>query len=390
MATQETAIDSPRRSSRTVPLTAALAAFVLWLLDLAVTFAYNGFDTFVSLRLFAGLVVHGLPTIVVLAIAYSLAGNPLREDRYPRLVRWCLAGACISAVMNLALIAVYTQPRPEANVGWALFSATMGLSAGFLVGWREGVAIDRAVEAERDAVEREVLADERDLLEYVNSLVRHEVLNNAQVIQGQSELLLADVEDSSVCDRLETIRIRSTDMVDVVRDVRVLIETRHGDLSMDRRDVADLVRERLAELEVTYPSVETDLTVDDTDEVMADDLLGRVFDNILTNAVEHTDGSETRVDVTVETTPDRVRVSITDDGQGIDEDDVEGLFEYTSASQGAGLYLVRVLASRYDATVELTDTGPDGTTFTVETPRADAPDGEIAGTTGGPLSLGSE
>jgi hypothetical protein len=37
-----------------------------------------------------------------------------------------------------------------------------------------------------------------------------------------------------------------------------------------------------------------------------------------------------------------------------------------------------VLADRYDGDVELTETGPEGSVFTVELPRAEGPGGDTA------------
>lgn len=106
----------------------------------------------------------------------------------------------------------------------------------------------------------------------------------------------------------------------------------------------------------------------------ADDLLPRVFSNLLSNAVEHNDGARPRVDVTVETTPDSVTVLVADDGPGVPRSKLPSLFERTAegTSHGLGLYLVRTLAGRYGGRVDLRETGPDGSVFAVELPRADA------------------
>jgi glyoxylase-like metal-dependent hydrolase (beta-lactamase superfamily II) len=142
-------------------------------------------------------------------------------------------------------------------------------------------------------------------------------------------------------------------------------------------DVAAVLPEELGDIRATYPEVEVELTVDGEAYVPADDLPSRVFSNLLSNAVEHNPSESPTVAVTVSTTPDVVRVAVADDGPGVPEAERETLFERTQEDHGLGLYLVRVLADRYDGTVELAETGPDGSVFAVELPRAEAPsDGE--------------
>jgi len=48
-----------------------------------------------------------------------------------------------------------------------------------------------------------------------------------------------------------------------------------------------------------------------------DDLLARIFANLLSNAIEHNDAATPRVEVTVEPGPETVRFEIADNGPGI-------------------------------------------------------------------------
>jgi signal transduction histidine kinase len=73
---------------------------------------------------------------------------------------------------------------------------------------------------------------------------------------------------------------------------------------------------------------------------------------------------------------DRVRVVVRDNGPGIDlpEDALERIFEafYTRKAQGTGLGLpiVQEIVVDHGGTVRVDDTGPHGTTFSVELPAA--------------------
>ena len=69
-------------------------------------------------------------------------------------------------------------------------------------------------------------------------------------------------------------------------------------------------------------------------------------------------------------------IRVTDDGSGVDPEVRPGLFERPESGtgdHGYGLYLVDALCSQCGGDLELTETGADGTTFTVTLPRAAPP-----------------
>ena len=108
-------------------------------------------------------------------------------------------------------------------------------------------------------------------------------------------------------------------------------------------------------------------------EKMANELLGDVVGNLLTNAIEHTEGP-VEVRVSVETDDERVRIAIDDDGPGVDRTDDESIFERGergdgSSGSGFGLYFVGAMVDSYggDVWVEASDRG--GALFVVELDR---------------------
>jgi len=197
------------------------------------------------------------------------------------------------------------------------------------------------------------------------------VLNGANVISGTASLCLSDYDRRGSVDRedLVTIRKQSEDVAAVVQEVRTLLEATQTDTATEV-DLATLLDDELATLERQYEDVEVTADLAEGVVVRAESLLTRVFENLLRNAVEHNDTAPRRVHVTMEPRPETITVRVEDNGPGIPDEERETLFERSAGDHGFGLYLTAQLVRRYGGAIELTDTGPDGTVFTVTLPRA--------------------
>ena len=97
-------------------------------------------------------------------------------------------------------------------------------------------------------------------------------------------------------------------------------------------------------------------------------LTGRVFDNLLDNALRH--GGE-HVEIAVEATPDTIRVTVTDDGPGVPATIRDRVFERfsregaPSTGFGLGLAIARALAEAQGGRLDLDDRA-GGARFVVE------------------------
>ncbi|ELY65132.1 sensor histidine kinase [Natrinema versiforme] len=160
-------------------------------------------------------------------------------------------------------------------------------------------------------------------------------------------------------------------MSTVIDDVRVLLQTTERNYRPEPVDASRVVADEIRKLETKYESVVVEASIPERATVRADDLLARIFRNLLSNAVEHNDAATPWVSVTADPGPDTVRFEIADNGPGIPDSELDSLFERVErrgSTHGLGLYLVSRLTARYDGTVELADTGPDGSRFAVELP----------------------
>ncbi len=327
---------------------------------------------------FQGEFLVGVLTTVpfVAGIWYAGARLPqsgLDADRYPRILQWLLRGAALSLAFNLLLIAVIGVASLAMFVGWVRWSVAVGAGLGLVIGVSEARAVQNSVEAELARSRTEHLARQRDLLNYLNSFLRHEGLNTIQIISGHAKLLMEGADpDGDVHAHSETIYCRSEDLTEVITDIRLLIKVAHEETPLEPVDVCEVLRGEIEKIEDRGERIEVVESIPDEAHVRANSLLKHVFGNLLANAVEHNDSDAPRVRVSVTRSEEQVTVEVADNGEGITEDRVQELFtrpDSFATDHGLGLFLIGELAEQYGGTVELAETGEDGSVFRVELPR---------------------
>lgn len=217
---------------------------------------------------------------------------------------------------------------------------------------------------------------QRERLEFVNRTVRHNLLNDVNVVSSRLDLMRPPGSDR---DHYETVVDRVDGMGSFIQTMREYTNTIAGE-NAEPTPVAlrGALREQVAGVRAGYP--EATVTLEDVPDVsvLADELLGPVFENPLTNAIEHHDGDEPTVAVraSVDREAGVVRVTFADDGPGIADDRKHRVFERgesagMTAGTGFGLYLVNDVVESYGGTVDIRDNEPRGTVVELELPLAD-------------------
>ncbi len=107
----------------------------------------------------------------------------------------------------------------------------------------------------------------------------------------------------------------------------------------------------------------------------------RALQNLIGNAQDAMDGPGT-ITVDARRIEDSVQIRVSDSGIGIDQENLESIFEplYTAKSHGTGLGLAicREIVGRYKGTISVESTVGVGTTFTVCIPMAGPPGKEVS------------
>ena len=222
----------------------------------------------------------------------------------------------------------------------------------------------------------QALERQRDNLDLLNGVVRHDIRNYLQLLQGNLERLEEHVtgEGSAfITEGLENVR-SAIDVTTTAREVSdaLLQQTNVREpvnlTRILRSEVEDVqANHDQAAVRIAEPLPEVD--------VMANELLGSAIRNLLTNAIVHNDKETPEVTVTASVNDDIARIQIADNGPGIPDVQKTDIFDQAargleSPGTGLGLYLVKTLIEQYDGSIRVADNEPEGCTFSVEVPLA--------------------
>ena len=164
------------------------------------------------------------------------------------------------------------------------------------------------------------------------------------------------------------------ELLDVSRIQTGRIEFRYGDV-----DLSELANEVATRMQLTTTAHEITVRRDSASVVTADrDHLEQVLNNLVTNAIKYSPAGGS---ITIDVRPDGdgVRVSVTDQGIGIPEKELDAIFGlfYRSpdraardaAGMGLGLYISREIVVRHGGRIWAESGGVKGSTLNVVIPR---------------------
>lgn len=217
------------------------------------------------------------------------------------------------------------------------------------------------------------LKTQRDNLQILNKVVRHDIRNKLQIIEGYADLLDEDIDS----EHLDTIKRQTDEAIKITVTARDLTKVMLRESSeYVEKNAGQAVEEEVSSLQEAHPEADVTVTELDQASVQADDMLSAVFRNLLENSTLHNDKDEPVVDVSANRVDGIFRVEVADNGPGIPDDRKEKVFGegekgLESPGTGMGLYLVQSLVDRYEGDVWAEDNNPEGTVFVVELPLSE-------------------
>lgn len=227
------------------------------------------------------------------------------------------------------------------------------------------MAIVRDITDRKEAKERE---------EFLHSLLRHDVRNKAQTIQGYLQLL-EDLElEEEAIKYIKRAKSGNKKEIDLINKVSLLRKAQEEKISEVRIDkVINKAVEQTKEIakdkgiEIKFESTEENI------KVQGGPLLDQVFTNIIENSIQHSNGS--KISIRGINTEEKTTLIIEDDGMGISDEQKEKIFEkgFTTDEErgtGLGMFLVKSLLEIYGGNVEVKDSEWGGARFDVQLQKA--------------------
>ncbi len=224
-------------------------------------------------------------------------------------------------------------------------------------------------------VERELERRKREM----QRLVSHELRTPLGSIGGLAGTLERYRMSEGELRRVATLIRRESDRLREMVTTFLELERLGAGARRTRVDLRRVVRDRL---EVLAPVAaerdqHLDLHTDSPAVVQGDpDLLGRVVDNLVANAITYSDaGTTIRLEITADT--NRVNLVVADEGPGIPPEALPRLFERffrvpgtEPPGSGLGLSLVHEVVGWHGGCIDVHSEPGAGTTFTVRLPAA--------------------
>lgn len=233
----------------------------------------------------------------------------------------------------------YTGSLPDAfyNLSYLVLLFTM------LEVYRRNVRIVTIEDIER----------EKAKFEFLNKLMRHDILNDLSAVLGYLEIFKQS-KNPEILDKIET-RIKNS--INLIKSVRT-VEKKPEIKPVDLKEVV------LSEAH-GYGNVKIDVDVPDV-KVLADDLLASVLRNLVINAIVHSDEKIPKIEISAKRLNGWIEIRVADNGPGIPDDMKEEIFrEGIGKHSGLGLFLVKKIVESYGGKIWVEDNRPKGSVFVI-------------------------
>ncbi len=208
--------------------------------------------------------------------------------------------------------------------------------------------------------------------DFLHSLLRHDVKNKTQIVEGYLQLLkdseLNDLQSDFTDKALKATREGQS----ILKKVKTLREIKEEDV--EEKNIKVPLKKAIRSNKELVEKSKISINWDEKDCIVKGGaLLEELFFNIINNAVNHSNCEN--IDIAVEKTKNDCIIQIKDDGVGIPEEERDAIFKKgykkgDKAGTGLGLHLVKTIVESYDGNIEVKDSKLGGARFDIYLKKA--------------------
>ncbi|WP_164999267.1 sensor histidine kinase [Methanohalophilus profundi] len=211
-------------------------------------------------------------------------------------------------------------------------------------------------ESSRRKQAEQTLKKYADELEYSNEtkdiftdIMRHDLLNPINIINGFTDLLLGTETDESKRHKLENIKLSNEQLIEMIKNASKFSKLDATEsIQLETTDIGSLMEKAAYNLkhESTTKQMDIKLPVGGPYTASANSIIVDVFVNLLSNAIKYSPAGS-RITTDVLDAGDMWKVTVTDAGEGIADEDKTLIFErfkrvHKKSIKGSGLGLAIV------------------------------------------------
>ncbi|WP_445474432.1 sensor histidine kinase [Methanococcoides methylutens] len=221
----------------------------------------------------------------------------------------------------------------------------------------------------------EDLEHSNELKELFTDIMRHDLLNPAGIVKGYAELLLEMEDDEKKHGMVQTIDRNNKKLIDMIENAaRFAKLDTFEEIGFQEMDLALVIEGVIGNLRLNIEERQMVVEFDHegTYPAKANPMVEDVFLNLLSNAIKYSPENE-RVIIDISDVGDEWKVSVTDFGEGVSDENKPELFERFKRvtkkgikGTGLGLAIVKKIIDLHGGSVGVEDNpGGQGSVFWV-------------------------
>ncbi len=220
------------------------------------------------------------------------------------------------------------------------------------------------------------LEHSNELKDIFTDILSHDLLNPAGVVRGYTDIMIGEETDEKKRLYLKKIKKNNDNLIELIQSSAEFARLDSSeDLVLEKLDITALVRQSIELLQIQVDEKRISIDFDDSVSryALANPIIATVFTNFISNSIKYSP-EKTTVFIRIEEDGDCLEVSVTDQGEGIQNEHKKAIFERFRRvtkgivkGSGLGLAIVKRIVDLHDGTVGVKDNpAGDGSVFWVK------------------------